>query len=1094
MTWTAGFGPGLSGGLGSAAFRGWIGVGWSGVPEKTLTTVDNTPATTPVPASFVVVGPDDQPIVGATVRVAGAPIGVTDADGKLAVADLVWAKGVTVQAVNYTDATVQKPAEGADAKVQLGWRPTPVSFVVRDQTGANVSGSLSAVSGPTPVPATPIGSDGTAKLELTPGTWTIAIDSPGRGRQVRGITIVPGGAAQDIEAYLAPDEGEGRLGVTAIDDQGRPLDARVVVDGRPVGTTGVAGLLEVGDLAAGPHRVEIATEGFQTIEVRDVAVKDDAPGAALIALQRMPGSVRVVAHGPDGKPANAVVRFDGPYKADGTPTGDTVRLAPQPLGDIGQRIFILRPGVWQVLVASAELGVQQREVVVPETDTRLIVVDVVLQTAEEGEGRLAVRVVDADGAPIDGALVRLDDKEVGTTSTGGTVSLESLVPGSRKLQVSAAHFRDQEPVDVLVTDGRAERVVTLAYQPGTVFVAAKGPEGTVRDATARFIGPSVAPTVPLGGDGEEYTTLPAGAWTVFVASGHYGLQQRSIVVPEASRSRIPVEVVFSPAEGGVAELTVQVTDPEKNPVANADIKLDGSDLGATSTGGAMTISELDTGPRKLEVAAEPYVTKSQALALKDGGQVVPVALDWAPGATRIAVTGPSGPVTDAIVRLAGPSVMAARPVDGAGKRLFALSPGKWSAVVLSPTLGMAQQEFEILPTKKGLTTVTVSLDALGAGESELMVRVQDPDGRPVSGAQVAIGGAAKGKTSAGGALLIGSLKAGTTAIGATALGFLPLKVEAAQLGEGSQERVLTLQFEPRTVTVVVRDPKGAPLDAEIRFDGPAAIDPKPVGADGTETFQLRPGTWQILAGTEALGTVRKEITLERTTGPQTVEFTLNPKKVDVSAESVVIHEQVMFDFNSTNLRPESTTILDEVAAAILAHPNVAKVQVQGHTDDVGSVEVNFRLSQDRAAAVVQALIARGVPPERLEAQGYGATRPVTPNTDDASRQKNRRVQFEQSYGHESWFNKSSRQWPMRQLVRWQATVCFLLKREMVSLPMVLLIKLHRKLVMLFQKLVMLFQKLVMLFQKLVMLFQKLVMLLQKKKQVIIANLFLLQLK
>jgi OOP family OmpA-OmpF porin len=72
---------------------------------------------------------------------------------------------------------------------------------------------------------------------------------------------------------------------------------------------------------------------------------------------------------------------------------------------------------------------------------------------------------------------------------------------------------------------------------------------------------------------------------------------------------------------------------------------------------------------------------------------------------------------------------------------------------------------------------------------------------------------------------------------------------------------------------------------------------------------------------------------------------------------------------------------------------VQHVQVQGHTDNRGDPAANLELSQRRAESVVQWLINAGVESSRLEAKGYGDTRPLVPNLTPANRARNRRVQF-----------------------------------------------------------------------------------------------------
>ena len=101
---------------------------------------------------------------------------------------------------------------------------------------------------------------------------------------------------------------------------------------------------------------------------------------------------------------------------------------------------------------------------------------------------------------------------------------------------------------------------------------------------------------------------------------------------------------------------------------------------------------------------------------------------------------------------------------------------------------------------------------------------------------------------------------------------------------------------------------------------------------------------------------------------------------------------VLFDFNKATLKPESTPVLQRVLA-IAAHAPELKLEVQGHTDNVGDDDYNLRLSRARAAAVRDWLVANGVAGSRLGVNGYGKARPVASNDDDNGRAKNRRVEI-----------------------------------------------------------------------------------------------------
>src|SRR5690606_17780031 len=93
------------------------------------------------------------------------------------------------------------------------------------------------------------------------------------------------------------------------------------------------------------------------------------------------------------------------------------------------------------------------------------------------------------------------------------------------------------------------------------------------------------------------------------------------------------------------------------------------------------------------------------------------------------------------------------------------------------------------------------------------------------------------------------------------------------------------------------------------------------------------------------------------------------------------------------IQKQSDPLLDQIAAAMKASPQVKRIRIEGHTDDVGDEAVNQRLSEQRAASVEAALVSRGVSEDRLETRGYGESQPTAPNRSAAGRAKNRRVEF-----------------------------------------------------------------------------------------------------
>jgi len=108
--------------------------------------------------------------------------------------------------------------------------------------------------------------------------------------------------------------------------------------------------------------------------------------------------------------------------------------------------------------------------------------------------------------------------------------------------------------------------------------------------------------------------------------------------------------------------------------------------------------------------------------------------------------------------------------------------------------------------------------------------------------------------------------------------------------------------------------------------------------------------------------------------------------------NVQLTNDILFDFGSAALRPESQTTLRDLAANFQKYPDEA-VDVEGHTDNVGTAAFNQTLSENRANSVKSFLISSGVPASRVTAIGFGETRPKASNDTPEGRQVNRRVEI-----------------------------------------------------------------------------------------------------
>ena len=982
--WYAGLSRGLSAGIGSARWRGVVGTGY--------TLGKNPMFAKPRQWIFMVENPGGQPVQDAVIRVANEELGRTGADGRLEFqGTLDWSAGVQVAASDYLVSTVPEPVEGDQVLVRLAWRPYSVAFSIRDAFGQPVEAAEVKVtdlegSWGEVVP------EGDNVFALAPGRWRVAVEADKFGSQSRDIVVVPGETAPEMDIVLFEEKGDTTLIQRILGPDGEPLEgARVLLDGEPLGTTGNGGVFEIASLTPGRHTLTISADRFRELRQTEVFL-DSGKNEFEVSMQRMPGTVRVTASATYGAVKDAIVRFTGP-----------TRLPPTPLGETGQREFgPLRPGSWDILVVSPTYGIQERKIIVPENSYELLKVDVVLQPEEEGGADLELRVIDPNGEPVAGATVLLDGQEFGQLSNGGVVGLKGLKTGFRTLEIVAEHMTQLGSKEFLFSEGTQEALIAMAWEPGVTELTVYTREGAVTDATVRFLGPLPRAAEEVGRDGRAVVVLQPGDWTLVVSSAKYGVQQRSISIEKDSNRLHKVEVVLAREDGGLSDFSLDVVNPTGEAVGGAEVFLDGFSQGKTTRSG-FKVTERLAGERRLEIRAPAFRPYVEMVELTEGSYAHKVQLSWAKGAVFLQVTAGGEPVTDAVIRGIGPTILAPVPVDSKGQRLLSLEPGSWQFIVSSEAYGFSQLTINLDEDAPGLVQLPVELEAVDEGFGQLLFRVRDRQDRPISGAVITLDGEALG-TTADGTLLAEMLMPGDVNLLVEGEGYLPYSKGVVTIRPGSQQHIVVLEPLSYEVHIQVTDGAGAPVDASVSFTGPADLPTIQTGVSGEFRGWLPAGEWQVIAAATDLGPLRKPLNIAAGRTPDTVSMKLMPTRIQARGKTV-IPEKISFDHDSDRLTSAASPILDEVSNFVISRPGLVSIEVQGHTDASGKIAYNQDLSRRRALAVRRALVERGVAPERLSARGYGTQRPLVKGVSDKADATNRRVEFvilEQYSYEEPW--------------------------------------------------------------------------------------------
>ncbi|RSK46496.1 OmpA family protein [Hymenobacter perfusus] len=243
----------------------------------------------------------------------------------------------------------------------------------------------------------------------------------------------------------------------------------------------------------------------------------------------------------------------------------------------------------------------------------------------------------------------------------------------------------------------------------------------------------------------------------------------------------------------------------------------------------------------------------------------------------------------------------------------------------------------------------------------------------------------------------------TAQIALTAGRYYPIRVEYYQAGQDSRAALAwqlptTTEPEPIPAAYLYASLPTTAVPVPVAASKPAAQPVRPQPAAPRPSVTMTPlepavvvGRRPVAAAPRAARVVRRPQATPlppKVTPPDTVPL---PDLSALSKGAAVTLPNLYFTQSTAALLPSSRPTLNELARRLREQPAM-RLEIAGHTDNVGEAALNLRLSEQRARVVRQYLVQQGIDSVRLAARGYGGTRPVADNRDPQQRPRNRRVE------------------------------------------------------------------------------------------------------
>ncbi len=267
---------------------------------------------------------------------------------------------------------------------------------------------------------------------------------------------------------------------------------------------------------------------------------------------------------------------------------------------------------------------------------------------------------------------------------------------------------------------------------------------------------------------------------------------------------------------------------------------------------------------------------------------------------------------------------------------------------------------------------------------------------PVAGAVVQIPGLLPSATDAQGKFRTLDLGEAKAKLVVSREGFKSAEQDVAlEAGKAAKVEIALEEDVKKGLFEVATTSQKKSIKGQVTLSGNGTVAVIDTVEGAAKEVEVPAGTYTAAATAEGYLSQTREVQIPAG-GKMPLAFDLAPapKKMLVifKGDKIEILQQVHFATGKSTILADSFDLLKQVVDVIVRN-NVKKVSVEGHTDNKGVKAANQKLSEDRARAVVEYLVAQGVDPKRLDSVGYGDSKPIAPNLTARGRELNRRVEF-----------------------------------------------------------------------------------------------------